>query len=155
MADSFTSTLKEFEKIVQQIADAKEQLGFLEFERDRLRKRLRALANGTIEPGSTEPGERPRLGLRAKRPTEAILAIVDAIVKLGGQGTVAKIAAAANLEPKVAATRLQRATGIGAVERLGHGIYKLPESAEDVVVEEVSGSSENLPDQDSQPNNAE
>lgn len=118
MPDAFATTLKDFERVVDEIGETRERLQALERERDQLRKQLKVLAGsseGSIF-GSSESGA----------AQTAISEIVDVVRRLQGSARLADIAKRANLDPKVAATRLQRAVRAGALVRVAHGQYQLP-----------------------------
>jgi hypothetical protein len=152
MGDSFVSTLREFEKTVAEITQTTERLRFLEWERDRLRKDLRAYATGNDTGRSV-------LSFADARPprsapsqlTRSMLQVQEALKKIGGEGTLVTIAEQLELPPKTVATRLQRAVERGAVERSGHGLYKLlDENIAQLVVEndleDVPPTNEQSPD---------
>lgn len=121
MPDPFLAALKDFERVVAEIGEMQERLQSLEAQRDQLRKQLRSLAAGTEVSSAVSLSAPTRDG-----PPHAVAEIIDAIRALGGMARLADLASHVHLENKVVATRLQRAVKEGLLERVGHGLYKLP-----------------------------
>lgn len=148
MGDSFTSTLKEFEKIVAEITATQERLRFLEWDRDRLRKELRAFAAGGEGVRAISFADTRALRSPSMQPTRSMLELQEALRRMGGEGTSKSIADQMDLPLKTVATRLQRAVERKVLERTAHGLYKLPD--ENIVQMVEENELEDVPPSDEQ-----
>ena len=116
MADAFLATLKEFERVMLEIGETREKLDSLIKSGDQLRKQLKALG-GSSQAAAPDP---------EAGHTLAITEIARIVRELKGSARLGEIAKSANLDVKVAATRVQRAVKVGLLVRAGHGVYQLP-----------------------------
>jgi len=120
--DPYLTDLKEYERVVEQIASLKADLSALERDRDRLRKKLRAhneLARGV-------PAAQLGVVLSTDESTpDAVRDIVSLLSKLGGTAQLSDVATKLGISERAAAGRLARAVDANLVERVARGRYRL------------------------------
>ena len=124
----FETTLKEYRKLVEQIADERGFLDFLQGQLNEVEEKLKSLAAPIPQPGFSFNIELP-LPAPSSQPdgNDSLPALEEAaraVEFLGNGATAEQLAKHLDISRDAARLRLQRAARVGLIARMGVGRYR-------------------------------